>query len=250
VPDLDLELALAACGRELSFPPTPDLVTSVTRRLATTGQARPARRSRRRVLVLAFAIVLATAGIAAAVTAGLHGLGVVFVDKLPPVTPGKGLALGLQVKQGEARRLAGFKLVLPGPPLGQPDAWFVEDVGSDRAVSLVWKHRPSLPPARRQGVSVLATETPGKVDYIFLKKLIGSGTTALPVHVGTDEGLWISGKRHILVYRAGNGAFTQEKLRLVGNVLAWNRGPLLIRIEGARTLEEAQRLAASFHGTG
>ena len=92
MPDLDRELALAGCGRELSFPPTPDLVSAVARRLPSAGRQR---RSRRRVLVLAFAIVLATAGIAAGVTAGLHGLGLVFVDRLPPVTPGKRLAPGV-----------------------------------------------------------------------------------------------------------------------------------------------------------
>ena len=42
------------------------------------------------------------------------------------------------------------------------------------------------------------------------------------------------------------GAFQQQRLRLVGNVLVWNHAGLLLRIEGARTLEEAQRLAASF----
>jgi hypothetical protein len=248
VPDLDLELALAGCGRELSFPPTPDLVSVVARRLPGAGRQR---RSRRRVLVLAFAIVLATAGIAAGVTAGLHGLGLVFVNRLPPVTPGKGLALGLKVKDTEARKLAGFTLVAPGPPLGKPDAWFVDDVqGAGRVVALVWGHHTGLPPVRH-GVSVIVTESPGALDPGFLKKVLIQGTNVQNVKVGASDGIWISGPLHVLSYRSGTGAFATQRLRLVGNVLAWNRGPLLIRLEGARSLDEAQRLAASFkHGTG
>ncbi len=248
MPDLDLELALAGCGRELSFPPTPDLVSAVVRRLPSAGRKRS---SRRRVLVLAFAIVLATAGIAAGVTAGLHGLGLVFVNRLPPVTPGKGLALGLRVKSTEARKLAGFTLVQPGPPLGKPDAWFVDDIqGAGRVVALVWGHHASLPPVRH-GVSVIVTESPGTLDPGFLKKVLVQGTNVQNVKVGASDGVWISGPLHDLSYRSGTGAFAIQKVRLVGNVLAWNRGSLLIRLEGARSLDEAKRLAASFkHGTG
>jgi hypothetical protein len=247
VPDLDLELALAGCGRELSFPPTPDLVSAVARRLPQTVRRH---RSRRRVLVLAFAILLATAGIAAGVTAGLHGLGLVFVNKLPPATPGKGLQLGLQVKPSEARRLASFRLVMPGPPLGKPDAWFVEDIGKDRAVALVWAHHNALPPERR-GVSILVTETPGTTDPGILRKAIGPNSKVTAVRVNGVKGLWISGAPHALSYIAGSGAFQFQKVRLVGDVLVWNRGTLLIRLEGARSLDEAQRLATSFkHGTG
>jgi hypothetical protein len=246
MPDLDLELALAGCGRELSFPATPDLVSAVARRLPLAARRH---RSRRRVVVLAFAILLATAGIAAGVTAGLHGLGLVFVDKLPPATPGKGLQLGLQVERSEARQLARFRLVVPGPPLGKPDAWFVDDVGSDRAVALVWAHRGGLPPARR-GVSILVTETPGTTEPGVLQKAIGPNSKVAPVSVNGAKGLWISGAPHAIAYMAGSGVFQFEKIRLVGDVLVWNRGTLLIRLEGARSLDEAQHLAASFKGTG
>jgi hypothetical protein len=248
VRDLDLELALAGCGRELSFPPTPDLVSAVARRLPLAVRRH---RSRRRVLVLAFAILLATAGIAAGVTAGLRGLGVVFVDRLPPVPPGKGLSLGLQVKAAEARKLARFRLVMPGPPLGKPDALFVGDIGGgERSVALVWGHHPGLPPLRH-GVSVIVTESAGSVNEGFLKKVLVQGTTLQNVKVGASDGLWIDGPMHLLTYLSGTGQFATQQLRLVGNVLAWNRGNLLLRIEGARTLAEAQRLAASFgSGTG
>jgi hypothetical protein len=243
VSDLDLELALAGCGRELSFPPTPDLVTAVARRLPQTVRRH---RSRRRVLILAFAILLATAGIAAGVTAGLRGLGVVFVDRLPPVTPGKGLALGLQVKPAEARKLAEFHLLMPGAPLGKPDAIFVDDIGGgERAVAFVWGHHAGLPPVRH-GVSVIVTESAGSVDQGFLKKVLVQGTRVTPVKVGTSDGLWIDGPMHLLTYVSGGGQFTTQKLRLVGDVLAWNRGSLLLRIEGTHSLAEAQRLARSF----
>jgi hypothetical protein len=247
VPDLDLELALAACGRELAFPATPELMGAVARRLE--GVRRPGR-SRGRMLVLAFALLLATAGVAAAVGAGLHGLGIAFVGKLP--TPGKGLDLGLQVKQDEARSLAGFEVVLPGAPLGAPDAWFVDSAGNGRVVTLTWRHRPGLP-AARNGVSVLATETAGALDPALSKQLLAHQTRVQFLTVDGGQGLWISGAPHTLSYRTAAGAIGTQKVRLVGNVLVWNRGDVLIRIEGAHTLAGARRLALSFdhvHGTG
>jgi hypothetical protein len=237
VPDRDLELALAACGRELSFPQTPDLVSSVSRRIEALQRPR---RTRRRIFVLAFAVVLATAG--------LHGLGLVFVDRIPPIKPGAGLDLGLRVKQGEARSLAGFRIVMPGPPLRVPDGWFVQNIGSgpssERAVALVWGSRKDLPPPRK-GVSVLVTETPGKIEPAFAQKLIPPGAHVISVTVNGAPGIWITGKPHVLAWNDG-GAFQQQKLRLVGNVLVWNHAGLLLRIEGARTLDEAMLLAASF----
>lgn len=245
MPDLDLELELAGCGRELSFPATPDLVSAVARRLEA---ARRPRRARRRLLVLAFAVLLATAGIAAGVTAGLHGLGLVFVNKIPPVKPDKGLDLGLRVKVDEARTLAGFKIVVPGPPLGKPDAWFVESIAEERAITLVWGADKDLPPIRH-GVSILATETPGSVEPMFVKKFLGPGSHAGSVTVNGAPGLWITGAPHVLAW-SDRGVFQQQTLRLVGNVLLWNRGSLLLRIEGARTLAEARHLASSFARQG
>jgi hypothetical protein len=241
MPDHDLELALAGCGRELAFPATPDLVSAVARRLEAVQRPR---RTRRRMLVLAFALLLATAGVAAGVTAGLRGLGVVFVHKLPPVTPGAGLGLGLQVQSGEAQKLAGFRVVVPGPPLGHPDAWFVGNIEEARVVTLAWGPAKGLPPARH-GISVLATETLGSVDPMFFKKLVASGTRVDSITVNGAPGLWISGKPHVIVWSDG-GAFRQQTVRLVGNVILWNHGGLLLRIEGARTLTEARRLARSF----
>lgn len=238
MPENDIELALAGLAGRLAFPATPDLTGGVLGRLE-----RP-RRSRRRVLVLAFAVLLATAGVAAGVTAGLRGLGIVHVDKLPPLPPGKGVALGLRVRESEARRLVGFTLVLPGAPLGAPDAWYVSSVGSRRAVTLVWAQRAGLPPARH-GVSVLVTETPGSLEPEVARKLIPPTATITAETVNGRRGIWITGSPHVLAWVSG-GEFQRQDLRLIGNVLVWNRGGVLLRVEGARTFAEAQELAASF----
>jgi hypothetical protein len=190
------------------------------------------------MLVLAFALLLATAGAAAGVTAGLRGLGVVFVHELPPVTPGAGLDLGLQVRSGEAQTLAGFPIVVPGPPLGRPAAWFVGNIGDARVVTLAWRPARGLPPARH-GVSVLATETQGTIEPMFFKKLVATGSRIDSIEVDGAPGLWISGKPHVIVWSDG-GTFRQQAVRLVGNVILWNHGGLLLRID------EARRLARSF----
>jgi hypothetical protein len=250
VPDLDLELALAGIGRELAYPPTPDLVSAVGRRLEAAARPRP---GRRRALVLAFAILVATAGIAAAVTGGFHGLRLVFVDRIPPVRPDRSLALGLQVKHDEARRLAGFTLITPGPPLRAPGAWFVESIDGGRVVTLVWGARKDLPPARH-GVSVLATEAQGQIERGYATKFVGPDAKIVPITVNGAAGLWITGAPHAIAWSTG-GDFAHQEIRLVGNVIVWNQGSLLLRIEGARTLAEARRLASSFadgraEGTG
>ena len=80
---------------------------------------------------------------------------------------------------------------MPGPPLRAPDAWFVDDIGSgpssERAVALVWGGRKDLPPARK-GVSVLVTETPGKVEPGFAQKLIPPGAHVLSITVNGAPG--------------------------------------------------------------
>jgi hypothetical protein len=112
-------------------------------------------------------------------------------------------------------------------------------------VSLVWHHRSGLPPERK-GVSVLVTETRGALDPGLAKQLVAHGTRVRFMEVDGGQGIWISGDSHALSYRSGSGALRTLKVRIVGNVLVWNRGDVLLRIEGARTLAGALRLATSF----
>ena len=56
-------------------------------------------------------------------------------------------------------------------------------------------------------------------------------------------GLFITGDEHFVMFRNELGEITDELTYLAGTVLLWNRGPLLLRLEGDLTRDEALELA-------
>jgi hypothetical protein len=79
--------------------------------------------------------------------------------------------------------------------------------------------------------------------YIF--KVIGPGTRLTRVRVGGNPGLYLSGAPHQVLFQALNGNIQTDEVRLAGNVLMWQQGPVTIRIEGARRLAQAVAVARS-----
>jgi hypothetical protein len=47
------------------------------------------------------------------------------------------------------------------------------------------------------------------------------------------------------VYRRADGTVAPDTMRLAGNALVWEDGPLTLRLEGARTQRAALRIARS-----
>jgi hypothetical protein len=232
----DLEQRLVALGASLELPPAPDVVPAVLARL-------PARRRRRlparRTLVLAFAATLLLAGAAMAVPPtrhdilqilGLRGVRIERVRRLPPaaVSTGRRLALGRPIPLAGARHAAGFTALLPPGPA-------VAYVGHD------------IPGGR---ISVLAgraliIEFRGNASTPYIFKVIGPGTRLEHVRVNGGPGFYLSGTPHQVLFQAQNGYIEIDNVRLAGNVLMWQQGPLTIRIEGTRTLGQARALARS-----
>ena len=60
-----------------------------------------------------------------------------------------------------------------------------------------------------------------------------------------QPGLFVTGAEHYVMFRDRNGNITDERTYLAGTVLLWNRGPLLLRLEGEMTIGEALALAKS-----
>lgn len=117
--------------------------------------------------------------------------------------------LGERIPLAEARHAASFTALVP-PTLN--GAYFGRDVPGGR-VSLFAGH-------------LLITEFRGTaLPYIL--SLIGPGTHA--------ELTWVNGRQGVY----GSSARTLAP----GDVLTWLQGPLTLRIEGARTLEQALALA-------
>jgi hypothetical protein len=263
--ELDLEAALADLGANLAFPPTPDLAGTVTARL----ERAPARPRRRRVwpggwrrlavaglavVLLAVAVLVASPGTREAVARrlGLRGIGVELGGTPPPTvttTPPGGrldLGLGQRVTLGQARRRTGFPVLVPtAAGFQRPDAVFVDKtVPGGGRVDLVYRARPGLPASPFTDAGLLITQFRGQPEPGFLKKIVGAGMVK-EVTVGGQPGYFFSGEPHFFSYQDPSGGFREERTRLAGNTLIWQRGDLTLRLEGQVSQAEAIRIAES-----
>ena len=132
----ELDAVLTELGRHVEFPPTPNLAPAVRRRLGE-------RRSWRRPVVVALAVLVVAIGAALAVPAartaildwlGLRTVHIVRVEKLPPAPVIGNLDLGRPVTLAEARRRAPWLLV----PADEPDGAYISTAIPGGKVSLLW----------------------------------------------------------------------------------------------------------------
>jgi hypothetical protein len=220
----ELERALSGLAAEVEWPETPVFELRV--------EAVARRRPRRRSLVLAFALVVVTVGIAFAVPAArsaildffhLGGVTVERVQTLPAAEERPlGAALGRPVTRAEAEGILGGPVRLPRVS-GRPQLYEREGVIS----------------------AVLATPEPVLVSQLrplgggaLLKKVAGMAGTVESVEIAEGRGgLWIAGEQHVVYW-------LEAPPRLAGNVLLWEDGGSTYRIEGKRlTKERALELA-------
>jgi len=227
----ELELRLHELREEIAWPETPALQPDL----------RPAavqRRPWRRELAIAFAILLVVIAGVLAFSPGarsafleifhIRGASVERVERLPQV-PTNGIPLGQKVSRAEAEQRVGFRLV----DVGAPDAIYVRGT----TASLVYG--PSSQPR------LVLTEGRGTLWDGFVKKMAATGTNVEEVTVAGERGLFVSGAQHIVMFIGPNGLIKDEQSFLAGTVLLWNRGPLLLRLEGDLKRDDAVELAES-----
>ena len=227
-------------GVELEWPETPALAAAIEQRLTA---AAPPRRARRRALVLALAAIVVALAATLAVPGArsaflelfhLKGATVQVVEELPPIVPSTSLdGLVERVSLAEARRRAGFDLVEP-EALGEPDA---VRAGNGGMVSFVY--------GEGLDVRMIFSQARGRTEPVFLKKLAGGGTVVRQVTVSGEPGLFISGEPHFFMWVGEDGNLRDEPVYLARDVLLWQRGRLLLRLEGELTLERALAVARS-----
>ena len=283
--DAELEAALRDVGQALEEVPAPNLAAAVADRIRAAGWPAPASvrgwrgwpggrlafgwwtgRPLARGLVVALVLLLVIAGIAAAVGLGLPGLRLVFTE--PPsaapsagplrsaeasATPGRtqtaiqALDLGSPIAASQIDAAAGFHVLVPSSDLiGPPGAAFVDTAEGRDQASLVYA-APAGGLAASGAPAVLVTAFPGRLDAGYLQKVIEPGTEVTPVTVAAAPGFWISGTPHQLLVVGSSGSIESDRIRIVGNVLAWTVDGLTVRIEGARDLGTALRIAGSMH---
>lgn len=223
----ELEHALRELGRELAWPPEPDVAATVRERLG--GPARP--RPRRRGLALAFAAVGAALAVALAVPPArsaildflrIGGAKVERVETLPQLRPGTSVP-GVPATLEEARAALPFT---PAEPPGEP-----ERILLDRGAGWVTFVYPDRLLSAFRG------------DELLLKKAVEAGTRTEWVAVGGAAALWIEGAEHAVFLPGGEA-------RLAGNVLLWVRDGVTYRLEGDLTRAEALRFAGTLGASG
>ncbi|HET7047996.1 MAG TPA: hypothetical protein VFI54_06950 [Solirubrobacteraceae bacterium] len=238
----ELEQQLIDLGSALEIPEAPDLMAAVRGRLPS----RPARRIRRptlgvrrRSVLLGISLAVVLAGTAVAIPPVRHAIERVFgingavVERVPqlpalPNTVGAKLHLGRRIPVSDARHAASFTALVPSS--GVSAAYVANDVAGGRV---------SLTAGR-----LLVTEFRG-TSRPFILKLIAVGTRAIRTRVGGEPAVYLEGAPHEVFFLDAHGQARTDDVRLAGNVLLWQRGPLTLRIEGARSLDDALALARS-----
>jgi hypothetical protein len=237
-----LERRLVELGGSVDWPPAPDLRAGVR-----AGLARRRRRRRTAVLLLAAALGIALlTGAASIAYLELRGATVQQVPRLPSPSPRPPGPLGTSLELGqrygtvaEAERAAGFAAVVPAA-LGQPDEVYVRS-GPD-VITLVYRPRPDLPATAEPGVGALVMEARATVDSQSFGKLLSPDTHVQPVTVNGGQGFWITGAPHGFFFYLGVGS---DQFRLTGDVLIWNQGGLVIRIESGLDERGAMTIAGT-----
>jgi hypothetical protein len=222
----ELELALADLGRHIEFPPSPELAPRVRERLAERPESRPGL-TRRRGMALAFALL--AVAVAAALAVPQTRAAILEFFHL------RGVTIGEKVSLDEARDRADFEIVVP-EALGDPDGVYFQETPPGGMVSLVYG-TPEHPRA-------LFTQFRGSVEEVIFKKT-AAGTQIDSVRVRGEPGYFLSGNPHEFSYFDRRGEYRQEIVRLAGNTLLWERGPLTLRLEADINKEEALKIARS-----
>jgi hypothetical protein len=236
-----IEQQLTELGAALDVPATPDLMSGVSGRLERRRSSRRQlpRLTQRRPIAIAIVLALLLVGTAAAVPAlrhavervfGLDGVVVQRVPRLPPVPKqhGNALVFGRRIPVADAAHATSFRALLP--PSGIDAAYVATKPPGGRLTLVIGRS--------------LLMEFRGQ-SFPFIEKLIGTGTRARRVRVDGGRGVWLSGAPHEVLFMNERGVVQTDTVRLEGNVLIWQHGRLILRIEGASSLPAALALAKS-----
>jgi hypothetical protein len=236
----ELERNLVVLGAELEFPSTPNLAGAVARRLAEGPRRRLAPHPVFAAAALLAAVLAAALAIPPARSAilrffHLQGVTIERVGSLPRVPQGAAFQLGDLLPTEEAQGRVDFEIVLPKLER-EPRSLYVQELDPPGGqVSLIFRSR--------SGARVLLTEFRGTTSP-FIEKSAGPGTHIETVDVAGEPGFWLEGARHVITVDV-RGRPLEQRVRLAGNVLVWERRGLTLRLEGRLSKNEALDIARS-----
>jgi hypothetical protein len=156
------------------------------------------------------------------------------------------LGLGQVATLDEARASADFTLLVPAA-LPPPDEVALGGPALRGQVAFVYAATGASPPSDLlEGAGLLITQNRGRPDTGLARKLVDSGLASVEsVTVNGRPGYWISGEPHWFWYLAPDGSTIEEGRRFVGDTLVWEQDGVLVRIEGAISMDAALAIAAS-----
>ena len=253
-----LEQRLIELRDAVDFPAAPDYGGIVATRLRHEAATRrqPVGDIRRRGVVLAaaawvlvvFATLLAlvpTARRAVADWLGIPGIEI-RVEEGPgstEPTPAFGpLDLGRKTDLAEARTVLGFPLKLP--TVAEAPEVYVSAAPAGGALNLAYPPSDQLPEVGETSVGLLVTQFEADLERPLINKVVGQGSTVAPVEIG-EEGYWIRGEPHVLLYLDDQGNIIEDTTRLAANVLVWEEDGVSYRIESDLSLPDALDVAES-----
>jgi hypothetical protein len=161
--------------------------------------------------------------------------------------PGAGFGLGHPVASpAAAARETGFPVAAPADArLGEPDAVYVGDLGGYPMATLVWRPRDGLPALAQPDIGATLTIFRGGAPRgEMVGKMVGPDTTVERVDVGDGPAYFISGTPHFVVFEMG-GEIQGQDVRLASNVLLWQQGGTVLRLEADVPRDEAIAIARS-----
>jgi hypothetical protein len=244
--------ALTTTARDIEWPAAPDGAGQVSRRLRDLERhpslARPRlslpRRRRTLLLVAAGVVLLAAAAVAAKVVIDLGALTIDTIPGRPTALPSavaSGPTFGHPATLGEAEREAGFDAPVPDM-LGAPDAVWVDTASDGARIVQAWSASETLPAIDGLPWGAVLYGFQGEMEQAS-KTVFMDGNTFEDVEVNGHSGVWITGVHELdLVLDDG----TYARYRVAGNVLVWEAGGIVLRLETSLDETTAVRIAESF----
>ncbi len=264
LPFEQLEERIRGVATAFPYPPTPDIASSVRRRLASEDNATPNRalllpRWAWVAVIVALLLVssLAVPQVQAFVRSILRigSIEIVIATPTPPMPVPSGIAtpvatttpspppiwswgLAGRTTLQAAQQGLSFTLKLPTYPadLGQPDQVFTQDLGG-QAVVLGWS-KPKDETTPRMVLYELTSDVMGQ-------KALRDTTQLQETTVNGRPAAWVRGPYALEIRGVRNRPETTIRRLVDGNTLVWEEGGITYRLETTLSLEEAVRIAES-----
>lgn len=156
---------------------------------------------------------------------------------------GAGNKFGSALTLEQARARLDGRLPLPhGRGLSEPEEIYAlgksSSEGQRNGVAIVYLHSPDMPSLGGTGAGLVLVEIPGEIRSMYPARDLAQSSGAEELKVGGGRGYWVTGREKL-------PPPLDLSIHPPANVLIWERGGLVLRLETELPRGEAIRLAES-----